>query len=50
MVETVIERRAPEAVERGSALADTSDVKAFEHLLGLVAKALSELGDTDPID
>lgn len=33
-----------------SALADTSDVKAFEHLLGLVAKALIELGDTDPID
>lgn len=33
-----------------SALADTSDVKAFEHLLGLVTKALIELGDTDPID
>ncbi|MCW5951359.1 MAG: HNH endonuclease [Propionibacteriaceae bacterium] len=33
-----------------SALADTSDVKAFEHLLGLVTKALVELGDTDPID
>lgn len=33
-----------------SALADTSDVRAFEHLLGLVTKALVELGDTDPID
>ena len=33
-----------------SALADTSDVKAFEHLLGLVTKALIVLGDTDPID
>ena len=33
-----------------SALADTGDVRAFEHLLGLVTKALIELGDTDPID
>lgn len=33
-----------------SALADTGDVKAFEHLLGLVTTALVELGDTDPID
>ena len=33
-----------------SARANTSDVKAFEHLLGLVTKALVELGDTDPID
>lgn len=33
-----------------SALADTSDVKAFEHLLGLVTKALIDLGDTDPVD
>ncbi|MFT4110073.1 hypothetical protein [Propionicimonas sp.] len=33
-----------------SALADTADVKAFEHLLGLVTKALVEAGDPDPID
>ncbi len=33
-----------------SALADTSDLKALEHLLGLVTKALIDLGDTDPID
>lgn len=33
-----------------SALADTSDMKAFEHLLGLVTKALIDLGDTAPID
>lgn len=33
-----------------SALADTSDVKAFEHLLGLVTKALVDLGDTDPVE
>lgn len=32
-----------------SALADAGDIKAFEHLLGLVAKALIDLGDTDPI-
>jgi hypothetical protein len=33
-----------------SALADTGDVQAFEHLLGLVTKALIEHGDTDPTD
>lgn len=33
-----------------SALADTGDVRAFEHLLGLVTTALIELGDTDPVD
>ncbi|MGC3993311.1 MAG: hypothetical protein QM779_04150 [Propionicimonas sp.] len=33
-----------------SALADAADVKAFEHLLGLVTTALVDLGDTDPVD
>lgn len=33
-----------------SSLADTSDMKAFEHLLNLVTEALIELGDTDPVD
>jgi hypothetical protein len=33
-----------------SALADTGDVQAFEHLLGLVTDALIRLGDPDPID
>lgn len=33
-----------------SALADTADMQAFNHLLGLVTKALIELGDTDPVD
>ena len=33
-----------------SALADTSDLKAFEHLLALVTNALIAQGDTDPID
>ncbi len=33
-----------------SALADTSDLKAFDHLLGLVTHALIGLGDTDPVD
>lgn len=32
-----------------SALADTGDVMAFEHLLALVTKALIDLGDADPI-
>lgn len=33
-----------------SALADTGDLKAFEHLLGLVTTALIDLGDTDPLE
>lgn len=33
-----------------SALADTGDVQAFEQLLGLVTKALIDLGDTDPVE
>ncbi len=33
-----------------SALADTGDLRAFEHLLGLVTQALIGLGDTDPVD
>lgn len=33
-----------------SALADTADIKAFEHLLGLVTQTLIALGDTDPVD
>ncbi|MFT4110675.1 hypothetical protein [Propionicimonas sp.] len=33
-----------------SALADTADLKALEHLLGLVTAALVEHGDADPID
>ena len=33
-----------------SALADTADVLAFEHVLGLVTDALISHGDTDPVD
>ncbi len=33
-----------------SALADTADVQALEHLLGLVTNALIAVGDSDPID
>jgi hypothetical protein len=33
-----------------SALADTSDVQALDHLISLVTKTLIALGDTDPID
>lgn len=33
-----------------SALADTSDIQAVDHLLGLVTQSLIDLGDTDPID